>query len=76
MCKFCKDNDDYYEGSFLKPTVHLGFGGDMKMWVFIEPDNKQLAVHILNEGTANQLEYYRGINFCPMCGRDLYKETN
>ncbi len=74
MCKFCEDNDDYYEGSLISPTVHLGFGGELCSWVFIEPDNKQLALHILNKDTGNQLEYYKGINFCPICGRDLNKE--
>jgi len=76
MCNFCEDHDQYYEGSLIAHCVKLGLVGDLYMWVLIEPDSKQLALHILNKGTTKQLEFRRGINYCPMCGRSLFDVTD
>ncbi len=46
------------------------------MWVLIEPNSRQLALHIFHKGTAKQLELQRGINYCPMCGRSLIDVTD
>lgn len=75
MCRFCEDHDEYYEGSMITTSVDLGLAGEMNMWVLIEPDSKQLALHGLHRGTAKQLEFRRGINYCPMCGRSLINVT-
>lgn len=76
MCKFCEDNDEYYEGKLISNSVDLGLVGDLNMWVLVEPDSKQLALHILHKGTARQLEFRKAIRYCPMCGRRLNNETD
>ena len=51
----------------------MGFGGDVKIWVYVDAYNKQMCLHMLNQDTANIIEYHRICNFCPVCGRDLSK---
>ncbi len=71
MCKFCDNHDDYYEGSLISSNISLGFGGELAMWVLIDPDTQKLAFHVCNESTSEQLEFSKDINFCPVCGKKL-----
>lgn len=73
MCMYCENHDDYYEGSLLEIEIDLGFGGDEHIWVLVDPDTKDLATVVFNEGTKEQREYHREIYFCPMCGAELKK---
>ncbi len=77
MCKICEDNRENVEYKLFKPTIHMGFAGDIDVSVYMDPYNKQLAMTIFNpECATNMLEYYCPINFCPMCGRELGRELN
>jgi non-homologous end joining protein Ku len=73
MCKVCEDHDDLFESPLFHPTLHLGFGGDVKIWVYVDAYNQQMSLHMLNQDTGNIIEYHRVCNFCPVCGRDLSK---
>ncbi len=76
MCRFCEDNDGYYDGSLISQSYDLGIVGKLDMWVLLEPGSDRLALHILHRGTAKQIEFRRTISFCPMCGRKLSDVTD
>lgn len=40
MCKVCEDHDDLFESPLFHPTLHMGFGGDVKIWVYVDAYNK------------------------------------
>lgn len=71
MCKYCESHDDYYEGSLIDEKVDLGFGGEMRIWSLIDPGKRKLGLIMLNRKTSEQLEFFKSINFCPVCGERL-----
>ena len=73
MCKMCENHDDLFEAPLFHPTVHLGFSGELKMWVYVDAYNQQMVMHVLNPGTNNMSVYSRVCNFCLVCGRDFSK---
>ena len=73
MCKICEDHEDPFESPLFHPTLHLGFGGEVKIWVNVDAYNQQMCLHMLNQDTDNIIEYHRVCNFCLVCGRDLSK---
>ncbi len=76
MCKMCEDIKENVEYRFFKPTIHMGFSGNVDISVYMDPYNKQLAMTISSDTSDNMLEYYCPINFCPMCGRELTGTIN
>lgn len=75
MCRFCEDRDEYYEESLIDGMMSLGDLGDIKMWVLVEPGSDYLALHLLHGSSAKELRFKRKIQFCPVCGRNLYDMT-
>ena len=73
MCIYCENHEDYYEGSLVKAKISLGFGGEEYIWLLVDPDTKKLGMVVLNQKTAEQIDYFRDIYFCPMCGKRLKK---
>ncbi len=71
MCKICENIKENAEYQLFRPTIHMGFAGNVDIEVYMDPYNKQLAMNITNQETSNMLEYYSPINYCPLCGREL-----
>ena len=44
----CENHDDLFEAPLFHPTVHLGFGGELMLWVYVDAYNKQMVLHVLN----------------------------
>ena len=73
MCRYCENHEDYYEGSLIKAKISLGFGGEEYIWLLVDPDTKKLGMVVFNQKTTKQINFFKDIYFCPMCGSRLKK---
>lgn len=59
----CENHDDLFEAPLFHPTVHLGFGGELMLWVYVDAYNKQMVLHVLNPGLVISLSISEFVTF-------------
>ena len=71
MCRFCEQQENPMDNPLFEPTIHLGFAGDIDINVYLDAYNQQLGMSIIKKNDGNITAYFRGCNYCPVCGRLL-----